>query len=623
MANTKPLASQVKYGSGNNTVDKTLKKSILSFPTLVDAQSAATTMPDGQEIEAPNADGRISRFEVQSGALVFKDFAPDAIRLQSYTALRAYSGGAVVVDITNAGIAGRFSVVSGDTTSADNGGTLIVDANGRRWQRIYNCPVDPAWFGALDNGSDATATWQAAVNSLGIGEVVDGRGRTYTVASILFKSFTETRNVYFKTLSGSVDFVSPVTINGVSSAKVFLRFENVHVDGNRQNQTSVDSPTEDGGRHGFRILGRVSDLTIRKCSARYCAGDGLELFSANVSSSDNDLAFKNILIDGFVANNNRRHGVSADSLADVRINNAELFGNGLDLNTSSPLNHGNRGSRSAGYLYGNGFDLEGYGARSGIDGLWLTNIKATGNARAGVLFLDTVKVTDTGFVIRKNIFIDNLQTDNGVDSSNNGFGLEFTPVGYASPFSPIYQFVRVSNLQCIGKVSLKAVTDFTVQGWAYAASGGTNVLLDGSTGALDVQGFGSNVGVEAYNSTYKTARMDNAPASPALPTVAYSRGTTGTLANAVVTKFKDYRDGWIEYSCTLDWTPSAATGFFALIVTAPAGYVVKGFTAAGGVDNTTGVSLRSSPQDSTREVLFDSPTTNVQKIKFRIIIALA
>lgn len=71
MANTKPLASQVKYGSGSNTVDKTLKKAILSFPTLDEAQSAAATLPNGHVVKSPDINGILSTFEVHSGALTY------------------------------------------------------------------------------------------------------------------------------------------------------------------------------------------------------------------------------------------------------------------------------------------------------------------------------------------------------------------------------------------------------------------------------------------------------------------------------------------------------------------------------------------------------------------------
>lgn len=74
MVNTKPLSSQVRYGSGSNTVDKALKKSILLYPDYAAASAAAATLPDGQrvEIEADETrGGRSTRYVVQSGALVF------------------------------------------------------------------------------------------------------------------------------------------------------------------------------------------------------------------------------------------------------------------------------------------------------------------------------------------------------------------------------------------------------------------------------------------------------------------------------------------------------------------------------------------------------------------------
>ena len=98
MANTKPLASQVKYGSGNNTVDKTLKKAILSFPTLVEAQAAAATLPDGQVVEAHNAEGRLSRFDVQSGALVFSEFVKTELSGSDLSAVSSWTNVPEVLD---------------------------------------------------------------------------------------------------------------------------------------------------------------------------------------------------------------------------------------------------------------------------------------------------------------------------------------------------------------------------------------------------------------------------------------------------------------------------------------------------------------------------------------------
>lgn len=75
--------------------------------------------------------------------------------LLSYTELRAYSGAASDIHITNPGIEGFFTIGSG----ADDNGTLIVDTLGRTWQRVYTGQIEISWFQPTNDGvaSDATA----------------------------------------------------------------------------------------------------------------------------------------------------------------------------------------------------------------------------------------------------------------------------------------------------------------------------------------------------------------------------------------------------------------------------------------------------------------------------------
>lgn len=100
-----------------------------------------------------------------------------AKQLQDYTALRAYTGRAKRIYITGllvtakpAGIAGSFQHDQTDTTSADNGGTIIVGADGRRWKRDYSGAVNVKWFNAfgIDSGDDAPAIIYAR-NAAGVG----------------------------------------------------------------------------------------------------------------------------------------------------------------------------------------------------------------------------------------------------------------------------------------------------------------------------------------------------------------------------------------------------------------------------------------------------------------------
>lgn len=78
----------------------------------------------------------------------------------TYMLLREYSGPVTayyvrgVASLFDSGH-GIFRVDSGDTTSADNGGTILVDALGRRWKREFVGPLHAAWFGVRGDGVTA------------------------------------------------------------------------------------------------------------------------------------------------------------------------------------------------------------------------------------------------------------------------------------------------------------------------------------------------------------------------------------------------------------------------------------------------------------------------------------
>lgn len=117
----------------------------------------------------------------------------NALPMQSYTALRAYTGRALGVRITGAGVSGQFWRDASDVASADNGGTIIVDGSGRRWKRLYSGGVDIQWFGAEGLTDDNTAINNAidAVYLQGVGDVLVTplpAGRKYLFTSILVKT---------------------------------------------------------------------------------------------------------------------------------------------------------------------------------------------------------------------------------------------------------------------------------------------------------------------------------------------------------------------------------------------------------------------------------------------------
>ena len=95
------------------------------------------------------------------------------MRQATIAALRLFSGTPPISCLLEGyttpadGGGGYFTYVATDTTSLDNGGTIIVDAAGHRWYRESDgSNFNVEWFGA-QGGTDSTAAFRLAVAALG------------------------------------------------------------------------------------------------------------------------------------------------------------------------------------------------------------------------------------------------------------------------------------------------------------------------------------------------------------------------------------------------------------------------------------------------------------------------
>lgn len=85
--------------------------------------------------------------------------------LATYSALRSYSGSSTSVRVSSKLLEGQFVHDSADTTSTDNGGTVIVGSDGRRWKRYFSGRVNTTWFGTVGDGTtDDRPAFQAAID---------------------------------------------------------------------------------------------------------------------------------------------------------------------------------------------------------------------------------------------------------------------------------------------------------------------------------------------------------------------------------------------------------------------------------------------------------------------------
>lgn len=162
------------------------------------------------------------------------------------------------IRITDAGREGTFNLVFSDLASADNMGTVLVMANGRRYIREYTGPANAFWFGIEPADSDIGPELQTAVSAVDDLIIPDG---TYTqLTTVHLRSGMSVRSN-----PGKVMITLPKTyVSFANATDPSIPLDNVVIDGLSWTVTSQEK-----GTYGVIYIDgpSVTNLTVQNCTS--------------------------------------------------------------------------------------------------------------------------------------------------------------------------------------------------------------------------------------------------------------------------------------------------------------------------------------------------------------------
>lgn len=211
----------------------------------------------------------------------------DAQLMVDYTALRAYTGLAKTVRITGLlttaqpqGITGFFQYDQTDTTSADNGGTIIVGSDGRRWKRVFDGEFYVTWFGADKTGVSSSVTaFNNCLDALpATGGIIVFPPGTYRGNFLIDRSNVIVRGYGAKVITNGGTDIFLSQISGSIPSRVFIfGFE---LDGNN---TITRGAT----------FVRAVDSKIEDCKITQCRDHGIMITGDGIGACTHVAAFNN------------------------------------------------------------------------------------------------------------------------------------------------------------------------------------------------------------------------------------------------------------------------------------------------------------------------------------------
>lgn len=363
-----------------------------------------------------------------------------------------------------------------------------------------------------DHGSnqDDTELLQEKINALPHNGILDGGNKTYHVTSLWLKSNMTIQNMTLISVPTSVSDVSVINIGNDLESNIYNRstvarssieisrknegfrnitIKNIRIDGNRSLQKKLDFKSRDGGKHGINVKGFCTNLNIIDVNIKNCATDGIAIYRGlhtKLDSGKELFAIKNVLLRNVISSNNRRHGGSGESIDGLIMQNCKFQNNGLTINGGKV--EGDVGAIYNGNLYGNGWDMEGYGLGSGMRNIQITNTEFTKNMGGGLVFYDITDSRNSNFISRGNITLDNCKIDAGIKNPTGYFSLVFSStIEHKRNLTKLFSGIKILNCTLYGKLLLRSVNDIDL----------TNTKIINDTDKF--QGLLDNVSNLTYN----------------------------------------------------------------------------------------------------------------------------
>jgi len=278
----------------------------------------------------------------------------------SYAALRALTTAGITRAFVNGcahifdGGFGIFQVDSTDTTSADNGVTILVDAIGRRWKREFSGPINAIWSEGIDptGTTDSLAAFEAVNACFGAGDfgavfVPEG---TYNLSGTLNisqpiqfigeGSNTVTINLTFATGPGIKFYAATwywdvvTKLDGFSFTSSVTRTADAYVETHTAGYVNIENCRFIGGYNGFHLTGPTStSIHVKNCIFSTQSNDSILIDAATGTQGSVDLIFENLWIHGASPTSQLANGINIISAGDITLRHISTVygGNGLRI----------------------------------------------------------------------------------------------------------------------------------------------------------------------------------------------------------------------------------------------------------------------------------------------------